>query len=187
MNKTPNQLLVIFGASGDLTERKLIPALFSLFKGGHLPEKFGVLGVSRSKGSDSSFREQVVLDNNHIPDTIGNHGLRKEFADRIFYQGLEASYDSDYSRLRERIDTMDREIGSQGNHIFYLSTPPALYETIARNLHACELTSDNGGWKRLVVEKPFGYDLDSARELNTSLQKYFRESQIYRIDHYLGK
>ena len=187
MNKTPSQLLIIFGASGDLTERKLMPGLFNLFRGNHLPRGFAVLGVSRSQGTDASFRQRVVLGNPHIPETIKNHGLRKDFAELVFYHGLGDSYDGDYTPLRTRIEALDREAGSMGNHIFYLSTPPTLYEAIARNLHAVGLTTENGGWKRLIVEKPFGYDLASARQLNESLQQYFREKQIYRIDHYLGK
>jgi glucose-6-phosphate 1-dehydrogenase len=187
MSKTAKQLLIIFGASGDLTERKLIPALFDLFGEKHLPGEFAVLGVSRSEGDDASFRDRVVINNNHIPQTIGNHGLRKEFAKKIFYQDLGDSYDADYSRLATRIRDLDSLEGTGGNFIFYLSTPPSLYETIARNLHGQDLTRENGGWRRLIVEKPFGYDLESARKLNHGLQKYFRESQIYRIDHYLGK
>ena len=119
MNKTPNQLLVIFGASGDLTERKLIPALFDLFQGGHLPPNFAVLGISRTSGDDTSFRERVVLKNKYIPETIRNHGLRKDFANRIFYWTLEDSYDTDYSGLKDRIDALDEQEETGGNHIFY--------------------------------------------------------------------
>lgn len=187
MGKTANQLLVIFGASGDLTERKLIPALFNLYAGGHLPAGFAVLGVSRSEGRDDAFREKVVLENKHIPQTIGNHGIRREFAKKVFYQDLGSSYDSDYDPLAQRIRDLDREMGTGGNIIFYLSTPPSIFETIAKNLRKAGLTEENGGWRRLIVEKPFGYDLASARELNRGLQQHFRESQIYRIDHYLGK
>ena len=187
MSKTANQLLVIFGASGDLTERKLIPALFNLYAGNHLPAGFAVLGVSRSDASDQGFREKVVLNNEHIPQTIGNHGIRKEFAKKVFYQDLGTSYDSDYDPLAKRIWDLDRDMGTGGNIIFYLSTPPSIFETIAKNLRKSGLTAENGGWRRLIVEKPFGYDLDSARELNRGLQQHFRESQIYRIDHYLGK
>jgi glucose-6-phosphate 1-dehydrogenase len=187
MDKTPPQLLIIFGASGDLTERKLIPALFSLYIEKYLPANFAVLGISRSDEDDNSFREQVVFQNSHIPETVKNHGLRKSFAKKVFYHDLGDSYDTDYSSLKARIRALDGQQQTRGNFIFYLSIPPSLYQTVARNLHRAGLTADNGGWSRLIVEKPFGYDLASARALNQDLQKYFHESQIYRIDHYLGK
>jgi glucose-6-phosphate 1-dehydrogenase len=187
MDKTSPQLLIIFGASGDLTERKLMPALFNLYQEKHLPKRFAVLGISRSDADDASFREEAVLKNKHIPETIKNHGLRKSFAELVFYHDLGDSYDADYSALRERIEQLNRDQKTEGNLIFYLSTPPSLYETIARNLNTAGLTKENGGWTRLIVEKPFGYDLASAHQLNLNLQKYFQESQIYRIDHYLGK
>lgn len=187
MNKIPNQLLVIFGASGDLTERKLMPALFNLFQGKHLPPRFTVLGVSRSAGDDTSFRERMVLKNKFIPQTIGNFGLRKDFSEKVFYHDLGDSYETDYSPLGDRILALDAQQGGERNVIFYLSTPPALYGTIAKNLHARGLLEEGEGYRRLIVEKPFGYDLESARGLNRELQQYCGESQIYRIDHYLGK
>lgn len=187
MSKTPNQLLIIFGASGDLTERKLIPALFSLFKGRHLPPHFAVLGVSRSDSTDEAFQKRLVLDNEHIGSSDEEQQLRKEFSKKLFYHDLGNSYDGDYSGLKDRIRDLNVSEKTDGNYIFYLSTPPKLYETISKNLHAAGLTSEKDGWKRLIVEKPFGYDLKSAKELNHSLQQYFQEKQIYRIDHYLGK
>ncbi|MDG1573485.1 glucose-6-phosphate dehydrogenase [Robiginitalea sp. M366] len=187
MQRTPNQLLVIFGASGDLTERKLIPSLFDLFQQGHLPEGFAVLGVSRSGGDDAEFRRRVALENRHIPETIGNHGRRKEFAEKLHSMALENGYDGDYTALRERIEALQQKENTGRNCLFYLSVPPSIYEGIARRLHEQGLTDQGEGHRRLIVEKPFGYDLATARQLNTSLQQYFEESQIYRIDHYLGK
>ncbi|SFR31214.1 glucose-6-phosphate 1-dehydrogenase [Robiginitalea myxolifaciens] len=187
MSKTPNQLLVIFGSSGDLTQRKLIPSIFKLYCEGHLPENFGVLGVSRSEVSDEDFRKKVVLENQHISDTIGNFAKRDSFAEKIFYQALGDSYDLDYSPLRERIEALDKTMGCDGNCMFYLSVPPKIYETIASRLNEQGLSKESEGHRRLIVEKPFGYDLDTARELNKGLQDNFGESQIYRIDHYLGK
>lgn len=186
MSDISGQLLVIFGASGDLTERKLIPSIFNLFQGGHLPDSFAVLGVSRSDMDDASFRKKVALDNPHIPETIGNHGHRKEFAKRLFYFDLE-SYEEDYAGLKERIGELDTSRKTGGNIMFYLSVPPRIYETIASRLHGKGLASEEVGSRRLIVEKPFGYDLESARKLNTGLQQYFGEPQIFRIDHYLGK
>ena len=186
MNQTPNQLLVIFGASGDLTERKLIPALFNLYREKHLPERFAVLGVSRSDSDDEDFRRRVVLENPHIPETIGNHGLRREFAQTLFYHSLPDSYDTDYTPLRERLEAIEAQMQTE-SRLFYLSVPPKIYETIACHLHAQGLAVEEGRHSRLIVEKPFGYDLESARRLNRGLQQYFGEHQIYRIDHYLGK
>jgi glucose-6-phosphate 1-dehydrogenase len=187
MSKIPDQLLVIFGSSGDLTERKLIPSLFNLFSGGHLPKHFAVLGVSRSKGDHEGFRNRTVLDNSHIAETIGNHGLRKEFAKKLFYFSLGDSYDTSYEALGIRISELNKQQKCGGNCIFYLSVPPKIYSTIAGRLHEVGLSQEEGCHRRLIVEKPFGYDLKSARELNTGLQEHFREHQIYRIDHYLGK
>lgn len=187
MNGIPDQLLVIFGSSGDLTERKLMPSLFHLFSGGFLPKNFGVLGVSRSPQSDDAFRRKVVLDNPHIPETVVNHGLRKEFAKLIHYYALEESYDEDYTGLKQRIQELDGKWNCGGSRIFYLSVPPRIYHTIAGRLHEQGLSSEEEGHSRLIVEKPFGYDLKSAQDLNAALQEHFNEGQIYRIDHYLGK
>lgn len=189
MNKIPNQLLIIFGASGDLTARKLIPALFNLHKDGHLPEHFLVLGASRSGWSDTEFRAKAVLENTHLTDEFGEEErpALEAFAKKLFYHDLGESYDTSYSGLAERIAELNSEYGTDDNYIFYLSTPPEIYEAIAHNLNVSELTDERAGWKRLIVEKPFGYDLKTAKALNKALHQYFKENQIYRIDHYLGK
>ncbi len=182
-------MLIIFGASGDLTARKLIPALYALFQGNYLPEKFAILGTSRSPLSDDEFRSKVVLDSpylNTLKDSGEKESLEK-FADRVFYQDIGSDYEADYSTLKKRILSLDKKIGTEGNFIYYLSTPPNIYELIAKNLSKLSLADDTDGWKRLIVEKPFGYNLKTARDLNLGLQRYFKESQIFRIDHYLGK
>ena len=189
MTTTDNQMLIIFGASGDLTSRKLIPALFKLYKGNHLPEHFTVLGASRSSWSDAEFRKSVVTESEHIKDIIGDDGEKfiKEFADRLFYHELGKDQDSNYAPLKERVDDLNEKYKTEENYIFYLSTPPSAYEPISRNLNAQGLHSEDNGWKRLIVEKPFGYSLETAKALNEALQQYFKELQIFRIDHYLGK
>ncbi|TDQ29450.1 glucose-6-phosphate dehydrogenase [Zeaxanthinibacter enoshimensis] len=189
MNKTSNQMLIIFGASGDLTARKLIPALFNLYKDDHLPEKFVVLGVSRSDLTDVSFRKKVVTESSYLEEDLGKEEKEyvDKFADKIFYEDLGKSYDTDYTNLAHRISDLNTKYGTENNYIYYLSTPPNIYETVAKNLHKQGLTEESNGWKRFIVEKPFGYDLKSARELNNALHQYFKENQIYRIDHYLGK
>ena len=189
MGKVDNLVLIIFGASGDLTARKLIPALFDLYKGNNLPENFLVLGASRSNLSDEEFRDKVVRESGYLEKERNgkNASFLNSFADKLYYQDLGESYDTDYSNLADRIAALDNQHNIGGNYIFYLSTPPDMYEVIARNLSAKSLSDQSNGWKRLIVEKPFGYSLNSAKSLNKGLQKYFKESQIYRIDHYLGK
>ncbi|MEN8798781.1 MAG: glucose-6-phosphate dehydrogenase, partial [Flavobacteriaceae bacterium] len=189
MNKTENQMLIIFGASGDLTARKLIPALYDLFLGGFLPENFAILGTSRSNLSDKEFREKVVTKSPYLKDQMsnGDKDRLKQFSGMLYYQDIGGDYNDDYGGLRDRIEKLNTDLGTNGNYIFYLSTPPDIYETIAKNLSEQTLSDDTNGWRRMIVEKPFGYDLKSARELNRGLQKYFKESQIFRIDHYLGK
>ncbi|WP_343486002.1 glucose-6-phosphate dehydrogenase [Allomuricauda sp. d1] len=189
MKKMEDQLVVIFGASGDLTARKLIPALFNLYLEGYMPENFVILGASRSDLGDVDFRKKVVLESDYLKNELqdAKDGQAQKFADRLFYEDLGGSYDGDYGKLRNRVESFKQEFGLTGNIMYYLSTPPTLYETIACKLSEAGLSSDNSGWKRLIVEKPFGYSLETAKKLNSGLQKYFKEDQIYRIDHYLGK
>ena len=192
MNSTSNQLLVIFGASGDLTARKLIPALYHLYEGGHFPENFVVLGASRSNMSDEEFRKKVVYESPYLKEEVKTKDAAfiKKFADIMYYQDLGDDYDSDYTDLKNRIESLDKECKTNGSFMFYLSTPPSLYEPIAKNLSDQGLTKGSGndkGFRRIIVEKPFGYSLETAQELNKGLQKYFKENQIFRIDHYLGK
>ena len=181
-------ILVIFGASGDLARRKLVPAVYDLFKHGLLPENFAILGVSRSKLSDDDFRGKAFLEND-LFDVSGESDKHKtEFAKKLFYQPIDTNDKDDYAKVATRLDTLNKEFSTEGNYIFYLSTPPVLYEKIpaylsAHGLNAC----DNNGYRRLVIEKPFGYDLESAQNLNHSLKSHFPEEDIYRIDHYLGK
>ncbi|NAY90617.1 glucose-6-phosphate dehydrogenase [Muricauda sp. JGD-17] len=189
MKKTDNQILVIFGASGDLTARKLIPGLFNLYLAKQLPEKFIVLGTSRSDLTDEDFRKRVVYESPYLKEKLGTqeNGRAESFANMLFYEDLGGDYDTDYSNLRKRVETLKEEFNTSGNIIYYLSTPPRLYETIAQNLADAGMNTQNNGWKRLIVEKPFGYSLETAKKLNKGLHQYFDESQIYRIDHYLGK
>ncbi|MDX1328370.1 MAG: glucose-6-phosphate dehydrogenase [Arenibacter sp.] len=189
MNKTANQMLVIFGASGDLTARKLVPSLYKLYKANQLPENFVVLGVSRSNLTDGEFRKRVVLESPHLSDMLKDATEEEinDFSDKFFYEDLGDDYSREYSKLATRISDLDSKYSIGGNYIFYLSTPPSLYEVIAKNLSEQQLNNESHGWKRIIVEKPFGYSLETAKKLNKGLQKYFKESQIYRIDHYLGK
>lgn len=188
MKKTDNQVLVIFGASGDLTKRKLIPAVFNLYTSGLLPECYAVLGVSRSEFSDEAYRDKVVFNNEHLTgkESATEENL-KGFADLIFYQSIDTKNTEAYHTLKERLAHVDTDKATCNNYIFYLSTPPSLYETIADGLNAAGLSTEEAGWRKLIIEKPFGYTLESAKALNQHLLSAFTEDQIYRIDHYLGK
>ncbi|MCL4127219.1 UNVERIFIED_CONTAM: hypothetical protein GTU68_021487, partial [Idotea baltica] len=173
VNKPEPLILVIFGASGDLAKRKLLPSIWDLYKKDYLPENIVVLGVSRSKLTDDDFRSQAFTDS--------------AFLDRLFYQPIDTNNADDYSLVRDRMQALDKQFQYGGNAIFYLSTPPVLYSKIPKFLAAQGLNQTESGYRRLVVEKPFGYDLASAKELNRTLKDYFPEDEIYRIDHYLGK
>ncbi len=188
MKKSNNCILVIFGASGDLTFRKLIPAVFDLYLGKFLPEHFAVVGVSRTGMSDEEFRKKVVFENKEINAKKNVSQEQYEtFAKKIYYQAIDTANVEDYGVLKTRLEALSQENQTENNFVFYLSTPPSLYEVIPANLHAHGLTDEENGWKRLIVEKPFGYSLATAQDLNKKLLTCMKEDQIYRIDHYLGK
>ncbi len=174
---TPH-ILVIFGASGDLTKRKLIPALYRLFKQALLPKQFAILGVSRTEMTSDEFRVgmQEFL-----------HDADSNFINLLHYQSLQTDEAYDYPILKDRLCALSKELDIPENYIFYLSTPPNLYPIIPEALASVELNLEDDGFRRIIVEKPFGTDLLSAKDLNRRLLTYFREEQIYRIDHYLGK
>ena len=179
--------LVIFGASGDLAKRKLIPSIYDLFKKQYLPEQFVILGVSRTKMTDEEFRERVFEDAGFADVESEDPAMIDKFADLLHYQAIDTNSSEDYAKVKERMEKLASEDGTGGNAIFYLSTPPVLYDKIPRfladhGLHSCE-----DGYRRLVVEKPFGTSLATAKELNKTLLEFFPEEEIYRIDHYLGK
>lgn len=180
MKTTDDQILIIFGASGDLTKRKLIPALFDLYKQNLLPEKFAVLGASRSALSDEEFRKRA---DEFIPDKAEREAFKK----LLFYQPVQNNEADDFIPLKERLEELSDSLGIKQNYIFYLSTPPSLYPVIPKMLCLNGLSKSEHNFRRLIVEKPFGTDLKSAKELNKQLLNYFEEEQIYRIDHYLGK
>ncbi len=188
MKKVENQALVIFGASGDLTYRKLIPSVFNLFMNGSLPEGYAVLGISRSAFTDREFREKMkqgIHEFSHFKDAPASKV--KEFLAKVFYLGIDTQKNEDYTSVTEKLNFLDKKFNLQHNYIFYLSTPPQLYSEIPKFLYGQGLTLQQKGFRRLIIEKPFGRDLESARKLNKLLLSFFDEDQIYRIDHYLGK
>ncbi|NTV12705.1 MAG: glucose-6-phosphate dehydrogenase [Desulfobulbaceae bacterium] len=186
----PNQppcLLVIFGATGDLTARKLIPALFNLFLNGILPRPFGIIGCGRTTLDDEGFC--ALLREKSAAATV-NHPRWPEFAALLHYQALEYNDPAGYQRLAATLVELDRRLGCGGNRLFDLAVPPELYPLIGAGLTGAGLSqeqTEGTGWARLVVEKPFGHDLESARDLDRVLHQGFKERQIFRIDHYLAK
>jgi len=169
--------MVIFGASGDLTKRKLFPALYSLAYRQMLPEKFGVLGVARTEGTDSEFRERMKAAVQEFGRDDFREDVWQELAD-----GMHYVYDED--KLAAALRDLGERRGTTGNRIYYLAVPPAAFEEIVGWVGKHK---SRKGWTRVIVEKPFGHDLQSAQDLNVLLHKHFDESQIFRIDHYLGK
>ncbi len=174
-------IIVIFGASGDLTKRKLIPALHQLYINNHLPSEFAILGASRTILNDEEFRERIT---EFIPTTTG---ADNEFLNRIFYQTIDYNATADYTDLKIRLEELKHRFSIPSNYLFYLSTPPQLYQVIPQELASAGLNTQSDGFKRLIIEKPFGHNQSSAKELNINLLTNYEESQIYRIDHYLGK
>ncbi|MFA9500611.1 glucose-6-phosphate dehydrogenase [Mannheimia sp. E30BD] len=180
-----NSCVVIFGASGDLTFRKLIPALYNLYKIGRLGEHFSVLGVSRSDLTDKTFRKKMREALIKFEKAEGEE--LDSFCEHLYYQALNTSDAADYAKLLPRLDELHEKYQTEGNTLYYLSTPPSLYGIIPECLAAHGLTTEEKGWKRIIVEKPFGYDIETAKKLDVQIHKNFAEHQIYRIDHYLGK
>jgi glucose-6-phosphate 1-dehydrogenase len=181
--------IVIFGATGDLTSRKILPAIYNLRRAGLLPPETTVVGFSRRPLSDDDFRKMTRESLDAHSRVKPEEGLWHDFAEGIFYEPGHFAEKSAYRDLAERLEQIDAARGTRGNRLFYLATPPSAYEEIVANLGRAGLNKqgDREGWSHIVVEKPFGHDLDSAIHLNDALVSVFDESQIYRIDHYLGK
>lgn len=188
--KAEDQMLVIFGASGDLTRRKLLPALFELHARGLLPDRFCILGVARTEHTDVSFREEQL---DHMKENMKGKQYTKDdfnrFLSQVYYIALDTTDATEYPKLKERIEALQKEYGLADKIIYYLSTPPLMYEQIPQCLKENKMNKPTvkGGFRRLIVEKPFGSSLDTARKLNKHLAGIFEEKAIYRIDHFLGK
>lgn len=190
--------IVIFGATGDLTSRKLVPALYNLLRDGQLPSLFTCVGFARRPKSNDQFRDEMkdavskYSRTKPMEDSLWNH-----FKDHLFYHTSEFHDDAGYESLKKLLNEFDIKFGTKGNRIFYLATQPSFFPLICEKLHKAGLIYDEKGsqksdqkndkWSRVVLEKPFGYNLDSAHQLQNKLLQYLTEKQIYRIDHYLGK
>ncbi|MCL4400172.1 glucose-6-phosphate dehydrogenase, partial [Patescibacteria group bacterium] len=175
-------IMVVFGVTGDLMQKKITPALFNLFKNDSLPERFKIIGFARRDLSDKDFKEKIAgMFDKVVPDFLSLFGYERGFFEKK----------KDYIKLALRLKEIDKKWGMCSNKLFYLAVPPELYPEILKNLHSTGLSRPCGGpeegWTRVIVEKPFGKDLKSAKFLDDLLRKLFREEQIYRIDHYLAK
>jgi glucose-6-phosphate 1-dehydrogenase len=188
--------MVICGATGDLTERKLGPALYNTLLGGFLPPEFTVVGFARRDLTDDAFRDHLLQGINRFSrNKPAKQAIWDSFARGIEYHRGNFDDPAAYAELAKRLDRIDRDRGTAGNRLFYLAVPPSLYPEIVHQLERAGLASrgerrrsgTRRGWTRVIVEKPFGYDLESARTLNREIAEVFDEDQVYRIDHYLGK
>src|SRR5258707_1333720 len=180
--------VIIFGASGDLTKRKLVPALYRLTQQRLLPAEFAIVGFARSPMSHDEFRAKMK-------DAIVSYSEAKavdeavwqSFAQGIFYLAGDINNAESYKQMRELLDQIDRDRGTAGNRVLYLSTSPSLYGEAIKQLGDAGLARPGEkSWTRIIIEKPFGHDLASAKELNQQVAGVFHEEQVYRIDHYLG-
>jgi glucose-6-phosphate 1-dehydrogenase len=188
--------MIICGATGDLTDRKLAPALYNTLLGGFLPPEFTVVGFARRELSDQDFRDHLLESiNEYSRNKPAKSAIWDSFAGGIEYHRGDLDDPAAYVELAKRLDRIDRDRGTAGNRLFYLAVPPNLYPEIVNHLDRAGLAASGErrrsgakrGWTRVIIEKPFGWDLASARTLNRELAEVFDEEQIYRIDHYLGK
>lgn len=189
MKKSDPFIMVIFGASGNLTSSKLLPALFRLYCRDLMPAEFVILGVARTDFTDTSFREKEKLS---LQATLVD-GLQKQlinsFFDHVYYLSMDTKDGKEYANLKSRLEQLTLQFNIPANYLFYLATPPMMYNIIPKYLAEQGLNKEKRGkyWRRIIIEKPFGHDWESAKVLDKQLSACFKESQLYRIDHYLGK
>ncbi|MBP1676068.1 MAG: glucose-6-phosphate 1-dehydrogenase [Bacteroidetes bacterium] len=188
-NNIENQILVIFGSNGDLAKRKLLPAIFQLFLDNLLPERFAVVGAGSQEKDEVAYRADVreALSLFAARAVSENDARVGDFLEKIFYKKVNNQTEEDFGLLKEYIEELSSRLDITKNIVYYFSIPPFLYEVVAANLVKYGLNTENDGWKRIIVEKPFGYSYDTAIDLDNKLHNGFHEDQIYRIDHYLGK
>ncbi|WP_018969459.1 glucose-6-phosphate dehydrogenase [Rubritalea marina] len=180
--------VVIFGATGDLTHRKLVPALYNLAVDGELPHGVKIIGFARREKSDDVFRSGLEELNQKVSRTGHDPALWNEYKENVYYHQSEFHDIDGYKRLAERLDAIDESRGGAGNRLFYIASAPEFFDVILENLKAVGLNnSAEGCWARVIVEKPFGTDLATAQHLNSVVNNTFEEKDTYRIDHYLGK
>ncbi len=182
-------VMVIFGATGDLSHRKVFPALAQLWRTNLLPQDWMLVAVGRRPYDDAAFRKDIAASLAQWSRVPLEPEAERQFLERIVYHHGDFADDATYDRLVERLDAIDAEHATGGNRLFYLATQPSAFPEIVGEIGRCGLDHElhGGGWRRIIIEKPFGRDLESARRLNREVGRVFRETQVYRIDHYLGK
>jgi glucose-6-phosphate 1-dehydrogenase len=180
-------VMVIFGASGDLTKRKLIPALYNLAKENLLSKEFALVGFARSPMTSEEFRQKIGEELRQFATTQVDPDLWHWFSRRIYYVSGDVDNSDCYEKLTAQLAEIDKEHGTRGNYFYYLATSPNFFGPVVRQLGQCGLVKEDIGWRRVIIEKPFGRDYESARLLNKEIKEVLAEKQIYRIDHYLGK
>jgi glucose-6-phosphate 1-dehydrogenase len=188
MENPKNLIIVIFGASGDLTSRKLMPAIFSLKTQNLLPDKYAIIGIGRTKITTEDFR--IKMNNailSYSEQKVTDQNIVTGFVQDLYYHSMDNAPGNEYSKLKTFLQEIDNKYVIGGNIIFYLATPPSMYDVIAVNLAKSGLCNQETGFRRIIIEKPFGSDLESGRKLNKTLHELISEEQIFRIDHYLGK
>ena len=178
--------IVIMGATGDLARRKLVPALFNLRCKGRLPESLRIVGFARSSYTDDQFREFMWQGAQEFGELVVRRDEWEMFARSLFYVRGDLSVPEDLAHLKQRLEEFE-DNGRPADRLFYLSIAPQLYETAIQNLGASGMAQEDTGWRRVVIEKPFGRDLETAQRLNQAVHRVFDEGQVFRIDHYLGK
>jgi glucose-6-phosphate 1-dehydrogenase len=181
-------VIVIFGAAGDLTKRLLLPALYNLARGNLLPKECAIVGVARAEMSTEDFRTKLSQAIQEFATVEVDDQLWQIFAQRFYYLSGNFQDANTFHQLKDLLEEIDEDWGTQGNYLYYLATASGFFCDIVQQLGSIALThEENGQWRRVIIEKPFGHDLTSARELNQRISHVVQESQIYRIDHYLGK
>lgn len=181
-------IMVVFGASGDLAKRKLIPALYNLAREHLMPKEFAVVGFARRGMSHEEFREKITHDIKEFATSPVDPDLWNWFVQRLYYLPGDVQDANAYQKLQRLLVEVDKERGTQGNYLYYLATEPDFFSQIIQQLSSAGLTrEENNCWRKVIIEKPFGHDIESARALNREIKEVLKESQIYRIDHYLGK
>jgi glucose-6-phosphate 1-dehydrogenase len=188
IQKPESLVMVIFGATGDLTYRKLIPAVYALYNQQMLPDHFHILGIGRKEMADEAFHIKMKAGIVEFSEKIHVNNERiDEFIEHLSYYRMDMENQADYLQLAKYLALLQKDNQTESNYLFYLSMPPNLFGPIANNLSKAGLSDATDGYRRLIIEKPFGYDLESGLALNHELHEAFHEDQIYRIDHYLGK
>ncbi|HFC12506.1 MAG TPA: glucose-6-phosphate dehydrogenase, partial [Anaerolineae bacterium] len=184
MNKTNTTSIVIFGASGDLARRKLLPGLFNLYLKGRLPDSFHIVGNARTAWTDAEFRARMLTGVQEFSAETFDPTQWNEFSTRLSYVTGSFTDDKTFTVLKAALDVIE---AGPANRLYYLSTAPRFFLTVTQHLAKADMVEESQGWRRVIVEKPFGHDLASAKALNHDLHQLLQEHQIYRIDHYLAK